>query len=54
MSHGDANAPFQVTLSAGVASSADHEEVDTLIRAADRALYDAKGTGRNKVVVDGD
>lgn len=41
-----------MTASVGVASlPVDGEEPDQLIKAADRAMYRAKGTGRNRVVV---
>ncbi len=40
---------IQVTLSMGVASSVDMQEVETLLRAADTALYRAKRGGRNRV-----
>lgn len=44
-----------VTLSIGVASvipgSLDFEEADILLRDADRALYQAKSSGRNRVIV---
>ncbi len=46
------NGPLHVTISIGVAACSrgnPHE----LIHAADRALYQAKNTGRNKVVADG-
>jgi len=36
-------------LSAGVAGSADYADMDTLIEAADQALYVAKRDGRNGV-----
>lgn len=44
--------PVSVTVSAGVACTADHKThtVETLYGLADRALYRAKETGRNRVV----
>ena len=43
--------PLAVTLSAGVAVvGADGDTVDAMLIRADRALYDAKGQGRNRVV----
>jgi diguanylate cyclase (GGDEF)-like protein len=39
-----------ITVSIGVAWTGDHDTVDTLLAAADRALYQAKGEGRNRVV----
>jgi predicted signal transduction protein with EAL and GGDEF domain len=43
-----------VTASLGVAVFPDHgSDVETLIRAADAALYQAKAAGRNRVVVCG-
>ena len=45
-----ANLDQKVTASLGVASlPEDCGDADTLIRAADRALYSAKGRGRNRV-----
>lgn len=47
---GDANAPFQVTVSAGIATfPIDGRTVDDLMLAADRRLYDAKRAGRNRI-----
>lgn len=40
-----------VTISIGVTQFKDNDDVETLISRADEALYDAKQTGRNKVVV---
>jgi diguanylate cyclase (GGDEF)-like protein len=48
------NIDRQITASFGVAAIADNEETaKAAIRRADRALYDAKAAGRNKVVWDG-
>ena len=45
------NAPLlSVTASVGVAAFPDHgEDLDTLLKASDRAMYAAKGLGRNRV-----
>ena len=44
--------PITITASLGVAVYPDHgTETDILLRAADEALYEAKGSGRNQVVV---
>lgn len=42
--------PLSITLSAGVASFTDCVEGDSLIHMADKALYQAKEQGRNRVV----
>ncbi len=44
-------ASLSVTVSIGVAMSREpHEPVGALLRAADTALYAAKGEGRNRVI----
>jgi diguanylate cyclase len=40
--------PLQITLSAGIASFAEGEDAATVFERADRALYRAKETGRNR------
>jgi len=42
--------PIHVTISAGVAARDPAQSFDELYAAADRALYDAKTTGRNRIV----
>lgn len=44
------DASFHVTLSGGIAGLTDRNDVDALIAAADDALYEAKQTGRDRVV----
>ena len=43
--------PYAVTLSLGVAAAEAKDDVTTLIKRADAALYKAKDGGRNRVVV---
>ena len=43
-----------VTISLGVAGAAGDVAFEPLFRVADAALYEAKRTGRNRVVADGD
>lgn len=48
---GDGGRPLRVTLSAGVAEAARGDTPETLMHLADKALYQAKQKGRNRVVV---
>ena len=47
----DGDKPVAVTCSVGVAEWEPGDTIDILLRRADMALYEAKRTGRNKVVV---
>ncbi len=40
---------FAITISLGVGERTDDDSVDTLVNKADRALYQAKANGRNRV-----
>lgn len=42
--------PLSCTISLGVAEFTDQDTIETFLRRADRRLYEAKETGRNKVV----
>jgi diguanylate cyclase (GGDEF)-like protein len=42
---------FRITISIGIASNSKTNELEEIIKNADTALYKAKETGRNKVVV---
>ena len=44
---------FHVTASFGIAERSSGEEFEALVRRADEALYEAKSTGRNRVVIHG-
>ena len=45
--------PLAVTVSIGVASShSSHESAASMLERADKAMYAAKNSGRNKVVAD--
>ena len=44
-------AEISITLSLGVASSSEYQEVEDILRAADTAMYRAKRAGRNRVEV---
>jgi diguanylate cyclase (GGDEF)-like protein len=39
----------QLTISLGVTLSLENDSVESLIRRADKALYNAKNSGRNRV-----
>ncbi|HEY5718383.1 MAG TPA: GGDEF domain-containing protein, partial [Motiliproteus sp.] len=50
--YGDSVTPLRATLSMGVATLEQDEELDQLIRRADAGLYSAKQRGRNRVEMD--
>ncbi|MDF1882568.1 diguanylate cyclase [Sulfurimonas sp. SAG-AH-194-C21] len=43
------NSTVKITISNGIANSKEYDTLNTLMAQADEALYDAKGSGRNKV-----
>lgn len=45
------NPDLKVTISAGVVTSSGFNDFDQMVSVADKALYEAKNTGRNRVVV---
>ncbi|MDQ3877980.1 MAG: GGDEF domain-containing protein, partial [Actinomycetota bacterium] len=48
----DVESPRPITISIGVATSPQSgSDVETLVRAADAALYEAKHRGRNRVAI---
>jgi diguanylate cyclase (GGDEF)-like protein len=50
LAHDDTSAPFTVTVSMGVAASVKNKvHPDTIVQAADKALYSAKANGRNRI-----
>ncbi|MFA7083247.1 MAG: GGDEF domain-containing protein [Arcobacteraceae bacterium] len=44
------NTPVRITVSIGVAKLSNEKDIDELIAKSDKAMYEAKQTGRNKVV----
>jgi diguanylate cyclase (GGDEF)-like protein len=54
LSHASGDSQFNVSFSAGIAGFPHHRRADTLIAAADAALYIAKNAGRDRIVLDGD
>jgi len=46
----DDNREVKFTISIGIAKKGNHKNIDELLHDADLNLYDAKGSGRNKIV----
>ena len=40
---------LNITISLGLAVRIDHEDLESVLRRADKALYEAKAAGRNQV-----
>jgi diguanylate cyclase len=47
----DSGPPLRASVSIGVAAHDGHPDLQRVVRAADRALYEAKANGKNRVVV---
>jgi len=47
----DSGSPIKVTVSIGVAEYAPPEIVQNFVRRADKGVYEAKGKGKNQVVM---
>ena len=41
---------FGITCSFGVAEWEEHDTIDTMLRRADMAMYEAKKTGRDRII----
>ena len=54
LEHRHGETTFQVTFSGGIACSSDHPHLESLIEAADQALYRAKDAGRNCLLLECD
>jgi diguanylate cyclase (GGDEF)-like protein len=50
--HSSGDKKFSVTISCGIAQYPNHGTPAGLLEAADKALYEAKNSGRNRVVID--
>lgn len=53
MAHVADGVSFYATFSAGVAEASGHPDAESLLQAADAALYEAKHAGRNRVIAAG-